>query len=275
MNVFSQVLCCHLPSEASFFPFSFLRFLLHSNHCILPSASIAFISHLFFPLIIFSSSCTLSPEGTSTLTIRKWLHLFPFAIIFCSIYDMHQLWLPVMTHWGETPAQLFVRAAAFFFFFLFSFDYSCALFWLNVMFPHPPRLCRHHPDFWLGNPSTWIRRPSRTGRRRAIWAPWSAASQTRAPCRKMKGWPSPSWMLTPAARAVRQPRSPQTHPPSAAFTMQFQTPTHCISHFVIWPSTTERLLGGNYHPVWYPREKKREKQLFTAIQMKYRVSHGC
>lgn len=40
-------------------------------NCILPSADIAFISHLFFLLIIFFSYPALLPEGTSTLTIRK------------------------------------------------------------------------------------------------------------------------------------------------------------------------------------------------------------
>lgn len=55
-----------------------------------------------------------------------------------------------------------------------------------------------------GSPWTWIRHPSPTGRRRATWAPWSAVSQTRAPSRRTKEWPFPSWTRTHAAPGVRQ-----------------------------------------------------------------------
>lgn len=92
----------------------------------------------------------------------------------------------------------------------------------------------------IGNQWTWIRHLLPTGRRRAIWAPWSAVSQTRAPYRRMKEWPFPSWMHTPAAHAVRQMHSDwhiqcRVHKPTSAPQLHNAIPnlTHIIRHFVI------------------------------------------
>lgn len=55
--------------------------LIFTNRCSLPSADIAFILHFAFLLIFFVFPFAApSPEGTPTLTIRKWFHLFVFPL---------------------------------------------------------------------------------------------------------------------------------------------------------------------------------------------------
>lgn len=60
------------------------------------SSYISSFSGFFFP----PPPRALLPEGTTTLTIRKWLHLFAFPSFLWSIIYMLVLWLSVIS-WGE------------------------------------------------------------------------------------------------------------------------------------------------------------------------------
>lgn len=146
-HLLGYVCACHvlLPAHWSVFFFYLVFFSTAINTFCHQLALLS--SHTSSSLWLFSPPPpALSPEGTSTLTIRKWLHLFAFAIIFCSIYDMHPLRLPVTSHWGETTGRLFVCTAALFLLFFWLFLCNS---WLNIVF-HPLSLvCHSH--FWIHN----------------------------------------------------------------------------------------------------------------------------
>ena len=70
---------------------------------------------------------------------------------------------------------------------------------------YPVQLSTHvsHWPSSAGSQWTWPKPPSTTARRRPTWwALWTGASRTRARCRRMSGWASPSWTPTATAPGV-------------------------------------------------------------------------